>query len=287
MATEEEREVIPFNELVFSCVPDTIDSRDHLMGNAVADQSLPNKFDVRSLVGNSDPMVYNQRRLGSCTANAVGYAYAFLTIRQRNRYQIDCPSRLFLYYNTRALAGNVNKDSGASIRDTLKSAQKTGICREQMWSYLIFNYTRQPPQECYDEGKLCHGLEYISIPRGVLNLKTVLKSGYPVVMGFAIYPSFEKVMLTGLMTLPDTIKEKVLGHHAVVAVAYDDTHECHEGTKGAFLIRNSWGLLWGRGGYFYMPYTAIENPNVTQSFWYLTGVTDPTSLKKTSCCVIN
>jgi len=35
-------------------------------------------------------------------------------------------SRLFIYYNERAIAGTVSQDSGALIRDGIKSTRQTG-----------------------------------------------------------------------------------------------------------------------------------------------------------------
>jgi C1A family cysteine protease len=56
--------------------------------------------------------------------------------------------------------------------------------------------------------------------------------------------------------------EKVAGGHAVMAVGYDDTIEiknpgCSTSTKGAILIRNSWGPAWGDEGYGWLPYEYI------------------------------
>ena len=39
-------------------------------------------------------------------------------------------SRLFIYYNERALRGDEDYDSGASLRDGIKTLKKTGYCRE-------------------------------------------------------------------------------------------------------------------------------------------------------------
>jgi C1A family cysteine protease len=59
-----------------------------------------------------------------------------------------------------------------------------------------------------------------------------------------------------------TDTEKPVGGHALVAVGYDD--ECtitnsinQTTTKGAFLVRNSWGLGWGADGYGWLPYDYV------------------------------
>lgn len=44
-------------------------------------------------------------------------------------------------------------------------------------------------------------------------------------------------------------------------VGYDDS-------KGAFIVRNSWGTSWGPfGGYFYMDYDYVANTNLASDFW--------------------
>jgi hypothetical protein len=41
-------------------------------------------------------------------------------------------SRLFLYYNERVMEGTVRYDSGAMIRDGIKSMAKSGVCDENL-----------------------------------------------------------------------------------------------------------------------------------------------------------
>ena len=41
------------------------------------------------------------------------------------------PSRLFIYYNERVMEGTVETDSGAQIRDGIKSVAQQGDCPEK------------------------------------------------------------------------------------------------------------------------------------------------------------
>ena len=73
---------------------------------------LPINCDLRPLMGPTFE-VYNQGGLGSCTANAIAHAYKIMT---RLKYNRDVSiSRLFVYYNERAMIGKVHEDSGAFI----------------------------------------------------------------------------------------------------------------------------------------------------------------------------
>ena len=87
---------------------------------------LPKAVDLRPQC----PPVYNQGKIGSCTANALGAAYQFEQIKQKRSNFI--PSRLFIYYNVRAIGGTINQDSGAMIRDGIKTMVKEGVCPEQI-----------------------------------------------------------------------------------------------------------------------------------------------------------
>jgi C1A family cysteine protease len=38
-----------------------------------------------------------------------------------------------------------------------------------------------------------------------------------------------------------------------------------------FLIRNSWGLAWGRKAYFTMPFAYLADRNLSDDFWTIRG----------------
>src|SRR6202042_2867797 len=93
---------------------------------------LPESVDLRP----GCPPVYDQGQLGSCTANPIAGAVEFDQIKQ-NLPSVFVPSRLFIYYNERMMEGTVSQDSGAQIRDGIKSIGKLGVCPEKEWPYVI------------------------------------------------------------------------------------------------------------------------------------------------------
>jgi len=230
--------------------------------------ALPAKVDLRA----ECPPVYDQGQLGSCTANAIGAAHAFAQLRQFKRDFM--PSRLFIYFNERVMEHTVETDSGAMIRDGMKSVAKVGVCPEALWPYDINRFSDKPSDKCYTEAEKNQAIIYRRAIQNLHQLQGGLASGSPVVFGFSVYESFEgpDVARTGVVPMPRH-DEKLLGGHAVLAVGYDDASQ-------QFIVRNSWGTGWGQDGYFMMPYAYVTNPQLAQDFWTLETVEEPSAATK-------
>jgi C1A family cysteine protease len=171
------------------------------------------------------------------------------------------PSRLFIYYNERVIEGTVEADSGAQIRDGIKSVAGQGDCPESELPYDINKFAQKPAARCYRDAVKYKAVSYSRVIQDPSQLKGCLASGFPFVFGFTVYESFEgqDVARTGIVPMPAT-GEKVLGGHAVLAVGYDDAQQ-------RFLVRNSWGSDWGQGGYFTIPYAYLTDSNLSDDFW--------------------
>ncbi|HLX57943.1 MAG TPA: C1 family peptidase [Ktedonobacteraceae bacterium] len=239
----------------YGWIPDLPDHRDHLYAAPVAVlQSLPTSVD---LTGNCPP-VYDQGQLGSCTANAIAAAIEFDQMKQQ--LSVFMPSRLFIYYNERDMEGTVNSDSGAAIRDGIKSVAQLGVCPETEWPYDITKFQERPTDACYQDALQNKSLQYTSVVQILNQMKGCLADGYPFVFGFTVYASFETVVYQdGHVQLPAS-GEQQLGGHAVVAVGYDDTNQW-------FIVRNSWGVIGQMQGYFTLPYAYLTDPNLASDFW--------------------
>jgi C1A family cysteine protease len=255
-------------------VPDLPDQRDFTYSAPQAVfKALPAAANLRAKC----PPVYNQECLGSCTANAIAGAIEFEQMRQ-DKKKAFTPSRLFIYYNERAIEGTVSSDSGAQLRDGIKSVVKQGVCPEKEWPYTIGTcnvigqdkttgediydtgaaFKHKPPNKCYTDATKYQVLQYQSILNVLAQMKGCLAEGYPFVFGFTVYESFYNIGKNGVMPLP-AHNEQIVGGHATMAVGYDEK-------KQVFIIRNSWGSAWGDKGYFYMPYAFITSNNCND-FW--------------------
>lgn len=231
----------------------------------VADRAvaLPTSVDHRPKC----PPVYDQGDLGSCTANASGGAVQFDQIKQGITNWTA--SRLFTYWNTRSLEGSTGQDSGGTIHDAVKAIATWGFAPETLWPYNIKKFTQKPPANVYATAKpnALTKMDYMSVAQDAYDMKHALANNMPIIIGFTVYESFESdsVAQTGIVPMPNTSTEQVLGGHAVLIVGYDDT-------KGWWIVRNSWGADWGADGYFFAPYQMFLDPEMASDFWVISSV---------------
>lgn len=253
----------------YGWVPDLPDARDHIYSAPrLGLVNPPPRVDLRAQM----PAVYDQGKIGSCTANSIAAALEFDLLRQQ--LPDFMPSRLFIYYNERAIEGHVEYDSGAQIRDGIKSVASLGVCPETEWPYddtppatdggawpAQARAGQRPPENCYQDALQTRAVSYRRVLRVLEQLKGCLAEGFPFVFGFSVYESFESpaVAQSGDAPMPSA-GEQVLGGHAVLAVGYDDTTQ-------RFLVRNSWGESWGQGGYFTLPYAYLTERGLASDFW--------------------
>ncbi len=210
------------------------------------------------------PPIYDQGPLGSCTGNGIARVVQFDNAKQGGADFM--PSRLFIYYNERDMEGTVAIDSGASIRDGVKSINKLGVCKETTWPYAIRKFTDKPPAAAYKEALECRSLIYHPIDQTASQIEQHLAAGMLIVFGFSVYESFESVAVskTGKVPMPNLRNERVQGGHCAVLAGYKNR-------RG--LVANSYGKFWGDEGYFTLPYDYFLDPDLASDFWVIEQTT--------------
>jgi C1A family cysteine protease len=209
------------------------------------------------------PPVYDQGQLGSCVGNGVAFCHQFDQIKQglKNTF---APSRLFVYYNARALDGTINEDAGAQIHDGIQTIKQYGVCAESLWPYDPSKFAVKPAASSYVAAEKSQSIKYQQINQAAADIEQCLIEGYPVVFGMMVYDDFEGpvVAKTGMVPMP---KGNTVGGHCMVIVGY---HRA----KQLFTVRNSWGMNWGDGGYCYVPYGYMLDRTQAQDFWIIESV---------------
>lgn len=243
-------------------------------------EDLPSQVDLRPFMA----PVENQASANSCTANAVvgGYEY----IMNRVGKSVDF-SRLFVYYNARKeglqyFGGDTIQDQGSSITLALEMLQQQGVCYESTWPYKVRENGKvnaindEPSGESYEEAE-----ELLSRPRfqweppeqvpsDLYTMKHCLAEGYPFIFGLRLFKSFDQAGAKGRVPMPDVEGDEGReshGNHAMLCVGYKDNAQM-------FIVRNSWGDDWGDGGYCYIPYDYMTNPELCFDLWKIKGTTD-------------
>jgi len=204
--------------------------------------------------------VEQQGAIGSCTANAAAGVIEFMQRRARAKY-IDM-SRRFLYKMTRQRMGFMG-DTGASLRETLKTLVDVGAPPESLWPYDIRHYDDEIPGEVLSHAFPRRVLTYYTLdPLGqgtdqtLDELRRAVAAGIPVMFGFTVHSNWDQ--RSAVIPMPSS-RDRHVGGHAVVAAGYDDTRDL-------LLFRNSWGAEWGEGGYGWMPFAYLVH-GWAQDFW--------------------
>lgn len=238
---------------------DTRDPRDLLFRPRKL--KLPSKVDLRPDL----PAVLNQGSLGSCVINATSVALRYALKMQFQA--APALSRLQGYYDVRKLQGTLDEDSGCEIRLAIKCANKIGIGRESLWPYRIRQFTDAPPPAVYQDAIHFNAMKYKRVAVNASHIKAALAQNLPVIIGVTLFESFDSksVERTGVVPMPDTRKESILGGHAMLVVGYGQK-------AGHFTVRNSWGRDWGHSGDCYLPEKYVGSTRFGGDYWVVSLV---------------
>jgi C1A family cysteine protease len=224
-------------------------------------KELPIRVDLRHHM----TPVEAQGEIGSCTANAMAGAYEYLA--KRTLGEAGDVSRLFIYYNARALDDETDQDEGTTILNCIKVLQEMGTCPEPVWPYDPESVFEEPHGEAYEAALNFRLEEAERIAVDLYAMKHCLAEGYPFAFGLPLFESFMREGNKGI-PMPKPDQEEYIGGHAMLCVGYSEAQK-------VFVVRNSWGEDWGDLGYCYVPYDYLANPEFNDGdCWVVRSVTD-------------
>ena len=222
--------------------------------------NLPQTIDLRGHC----PSVENQLQTNSCVANAIVGA---LEIHQNKaRLPAIDMSRLFLYYNARALNDQANEDKGSFIHHGMAAVMAFGVCEERMWPFQEAMVKTKPTQACYDNATGYEAIQFARTERGQSAL-AALAQGLPVAFGMYVPGNcYHAAGRTGVMPMPEELPDPGQpSGHAMLLVGYDLARQ-------AYLVRNSWGADWGEGGYCWIPFKVMDAWSKPDHFWTIGAI---------------
>jgi hypothetical protein len=235
------------------------------------------------------PPPYDQGSEGSCTANAFCGAYRTICNRLGNSDRGFLPSRQYFYYHERMLenAGTDPSqlgDTGGDVADGADWVAEHGICSEQTWPYippstdasgnedLSTSNLDTPPAGAESEAA-AHRIRSVGTIAAsgdpVPAIEAAISQGVPVLLAVGVYASFESpdVARHGMVPTPNPVnygdpqdpQDAFMGGHEMLIVGYSHREQL-------FTVLNSWGDSWGHGGFCYLRYDYIRNPNLAFEF---------------------
>ena len=233
------------------------------------------KEPVRAMVPRIERIpVFDQGDTNSCVGNSVSTLHTYVR-------GVTPRSRLQIYYEARRLIGETEVDEGAYIRDAIKVIANLGAGREDWWPFKKENVTVDPPLNVDRDALMRKIFKYQRLQSGA-DYRDCLAKGYPFVIGFSVFNHFMGGLprTYGIVTLPDP-SLKLSGGHAVCVIGYDKDFRNSEWVKAAiaagypvhmipeqvYIVRNSWGVSWGRSGNFAIDMRYFDNPNLAADAW--------------------
>lgn len=236
--------------------------------------ALPASANLEALM----PPVYDQKDIGSCTANAGGAAFDFQWKVQSGAFVF--PSRLDLYQNELKHDGSWPQDAGSYTASILWVLKNQGVALEKCWPYVPANLTKNPTSCAISTRKNYKAVVAYDVPNndgGYAVKYAISQKKLPVLTGGYVFnnifnPVYDVGTRKWFVPMP---AGKAVGGHEILIVGYDDTLVIGK-IKGWVRVRNSWGTEWGDKGYAWFPQSYLLNPKYFED----NGAVEVVSYKK-------
>jgi C1A family cysteine protease len=257
---------------------ENIEDNDNLGSSNNEEKIDELKYDIYNKYKDYFPEIADQGNIESCVPTCISTVYYYLTMKQSNYLNFRI-SRLYLYYQFRRLYDNVKVDEGSTIRDCINILHKDGIVPEFLYPYIESRVFNNPSEFLEKYSKFCKCLGFENISRKVIKQNLLLDN--PVLCGIKLFESIYKdeVKNTGIINYSEEY-DKILGGHCIILVGFDDD-------KKYFKFINSWGSTWGDKGFGYLPYEYIKNIRLSNEFYIIKNISNPSILLEESDSILD
>jgi len=197
------------------------------------------------------PAVNDQEQEGSCTAQSTTKAAEVTSAKEGSRIRL---ASQWAYAKGRERQGTpLSEDGGSTVENMIMLLAEEGCPLEQDYPYDAHSWTEDPGDALDAEALQHKALFYYECPT-LDTAKASLCQGFPCAFGFTVFARMmsDDVARSGMVPYPGA-GESQDGGHAVLMMGHDDNLVI-ESERGAVLCLNSWGVFWGLGGYFWLPY---------------------------------
>ncbi len=224
-----------------------------------SENELPVRVDLRSYC----TTVEDQGQTNSCVANAIVGAVELLH-KKAGRGTADL-SRMFVYYNSRAIEKRENLDEGTYIHHAMAALLAHGVCEERMWPFQRASVNTRPTEGCFTNAMHYEAIQFARTPgtSALLSLAQELPVTFGIVLPTECYDAARE---GGKIPAPESLPaQSPGGGHAMLIVGYD-MEEKH------FIVRNSWGAGYGDNGYIYIPFDTMQRHAHPDQFYTIGAI---------------
>ena len=232
--------------------------------NALSDtRSIQTQNFASGIVRLNTPPIGNQGAQGSCVGWAFSYAVSILAFPKfNNNWNTARRSPSYIFNQIR---GNPNDCGvGASMTAGFNLIRSQGVSSWNLMPYNENDCNTQPNNNQRLDAMLNNITHSGTLARNdVAGIRQALDLGFPVVVSFPVYQSFDDMWRRDGIWDRNTGTSR--GNHAGTIVGYDDTRQM-------FKVMNSWGTGGGVNGYFWMTYDLVRNNALNNGVFVLFGI---------------
>ena len=202
------------------------------------------------------PIPGDQGNFGTCTGWASTYSARTISWAVKNNLtdvmditnQAFSPS--FVYAQVRS-SNDFDCQNGAVTSETVEVLKRVGAVFLTDMPYqcnpYIAPFLQQAKTYVIKDFQRLTAYTGIQSQEDFNNIRRALAENKPVLVSIKCYQSFGGKVWNGRL-------DNYRGGHAMCMIGYDDNFDNGDGTFGAVELMNSWGLIWGNGGFIHVKY---------------------------------